>query len=104
MTTIGPGFASWAWISHSAVFTACQIPLRSALPSMVRGAVYFAAGAAAGGRGRGLCCADVTDATIPCTITAATAMLAMDLLDARIQILPFESSAVSRLRRGGFGG
>src|SRR5258707_12123198 len=51
ITTSGPAFASWAWISHSAVFMACQIPLKFGLPSAVPGGLVFwaAAGGTAGG-------------------------------------------------------
>src|ERR1700731_3660382 len=57
MTTSGPAFASWGWISHSAVFMACQIPLKFGLPSVVRGALYVGSEAAAGG-GAGACWAN----------------------------------------------
>src|SRR6266700_336798 len=88
ITTSGPAFASWAWISHSAVFMACQIPLKFGLPSAVRGALNF--GAAAGGRATdrdGAFCANAADAMIPCMITTRIAMAVMYLLEARIQIL-----------------
>src|SRR5215467_9994654 len=88
ITTSGPAFASWAWISHSALFMACQIPLKFGLPSAVRGALYFgaASGEAAGGWA-GASCADAGDAMIPCMITTRIAVMAMYLLEARIQIL-----------------
>src|SRR5262249_24103073 len=91
ITTSGPAFASWAWISHSAVFMACQIPLKFGRPSAVRGALYFgaAAGVAVGGRANGrdrAFCAFAGDAMIACVITTRIAMMAMYSLEARIQI------------------
>jgi hypothetical protein len=60
--------------------------IKSGLPSAVRGALYFAAAAAATGRA-GAFCANAGDAMIACMITARIAMMAMNLSEARIQIL-----------------
>src|ERR1700746_4114978 len=82
ITTSGPAFASCAWMSHSAVFMACQIPLKSGLPSAVRGALYVGAAPAAGAF-----CANAGNAMISGALNTTTATIA-NLLDARIQILP----------------
>jgi hypothetical protein len=74
-------------MSHSAVFMACQIPLKSGLPSAVRGALYVGSEAAAGGPAGAVCCAKAGDAMIPCMIDTTRAGMTMDLLEARIQIL-----------------
>jgi hypothetical protein len=66
------------------VFRACQIPLKSGLPSAVRGAVYF--GAAAGAAAAGGFCAHAGDGTIACMIAATIAVTAMYSSQARIQI------------------
>jgi hypothetical protein len=76
---------------------ACQIPLKFGLPSAVRRALYCgaAAGAAAGVRATGRAgafCANAGDTMIACMITTRIAMMAMYLLEARIQI-PYSNRA-----------
>src|SRR6516165_10876675 len=60
---------------------ACQMPLKSGLPSAVRAALYCGAAAGAVAAGR-VCAFCAGDATIPCIVTTRTAMTAT-----RIQIL-----------------
>src|SRR5258705_13669128 len=78
---------------------ACQIPVKSGLPSAVRGPLYFGAGAVASGRATGRAgafCANAGDTMIPCTITTRMAMMAMYFLEARIPILHSNRSPAHR--------